>query len=56
MRNRSRLDLICVPQGIDTVLPRDRWPAVQERWRASGLLSPGNTPTPALVEGEGKGC
>lgn len=55
MRNRSRLDLICVPQGVDTVLPHDRWPAVQQQWRAAGLLGPRNSPTPALVEGGGEG-
>ena len=55
MRNRSRLDLICVPHGVDTVFDDSCWDRVRREWEVAGLLAEGGAPTPLLVEGGGTG-
>ena len=51
MRNRSRLDLICVPEGVDTVFAHEKWPDVQAAWTRDGLLDGAGAPTRAMVTG-----
>ena len=55
MRNRSRLDLLCVPTGLDTVLAHERWEDLKTGWIAAGLLDPAGAPTARLVDGGGAG-
>jgi DNA-directed RNA polymerase subunit N (RpoN/RPB10) len=55
MRNRSRLDLICVPEGMDTIFAHDAWPEMQANWVRTGLLDAAGRPTDKMVTGGGRG-
>jgi hypothetical protein len=55
MRNRSRLDLICVPCDTDTVLPDHDWLQVVDLWQRAGFLTEALAPTEAFVDGGGSG-
>lgn len=39
VRNRSRLDLICVPRGPDSEIDATAWATARASWQASGWLS-----------------
>ena len=55
MRNRSRLDLICVPNGSDTVLAHAAWPEIRSVWARDGLLDATGAPTSTMVSGGARG-
>jgi len=52
VRVRSRLDLICVPKGVDDVVDVHRWTTARAEWERSGWLVDG-APTAELVDGGG---
>jgi len=54
VRNRSRLDLICVPVEADHIIARERWAMMRERWERSGWVT-ADSVSPALVAGGGRG-
>jgi len=55
LRNRSRLDLICVPEGMDTIFAHERWTDLKPTWLEAGLLDQAGAPTPRMVDGGAAG-
>lgn len=53
-RPRSRLDLLCVPDGVDHTLGLAAWEAALAAWEAAGLVAEGR-PTARMVDGGGQG-